>query len=124
MKKLWSFFFALVIIPTSCKRDTYCTDDYRMIIVQVTGDTLDEYYTVRNINQDTIRHSTDGFPPGNSPSLVVLTDSYFEHIRESESEFIFVGLIDDSVRVWEPYIIGADECHIYLVNGPAQIHVH
>lgn len=95
-----------------------------MIVVQVSGDTLDEYYTVRNINQDTIRPSNDAFPPGISSTLSVLTDSYLEHIKESESEFIFVGLIDDSVRVWEPYIIGVDECHIYLVNGPAQIHVN
>jgi len=123
MKNICLIASGIAMISVACNRDSVCTDDLRMITVEISGDTLDEYYTVRNSNQDTIRHGQNVSPADIGSILVVLTDSYRDQIKNTESEFIFVGLIDDSIRVWEPYIIGANECHIYHVNGPTQIQV-
>lgn len=99
-----------------------CTEEFRMISVTVIGAELDEYYTLRNKNGDTIR--LEYFQKfGNTISYPVLDDSFQSSIANKNEEFTFVGIIDDKEVINEPYVIGADECHIDKVSGTNEINL-
>lgn len=91
-----------------------------MVTVQVTGDTLTDSYTVRNSNNDTIRYH-QGDIPASGTHFTILTDSYHEQIKNSIEEFTFYGLINDSIVIEEIYRIRANECHVFLEEGPTEI---
>ena len=98
--------------------DIVCTEEFRTIGVTITGGVLDEFYTIRVSNADTIRHSDNQVFEGFYP---VLDDSFHSEIMNSEETFDFVGLIGDQIVVDEEYVIAGDDCHISLVSGKTEI---
>ena len=54
---------------------------------------------------------------------VVLTDSYQKNIQNSVENFVFHGLIGDSLVVNEPFVIKADMCHIDYVSGKTEVNL-
>lgn len=100
---------------------TYCTLEYRTVSIQVIGDTLDDYYTIRQTSGDTIRiNNINSIFENNYP---VLDDNYQQHIENSTETFLFYGLINDSIVVREPFVIKADRCHIEYVSGRLQVNL-
>ena len=104
---------------SSCSTDDgpiACTEEFRTVGVEVTGKTLDDWYTVRVTTDDT-------FDIGTSFQNVyaVLDDNFQRTLEGKEEVFEFHGVIADSVWIKEPITIKADECHIEYVSGTLKV---
>ena len=124
--KLVSFFILIVVsvlILISCTKDeeVICSMEYRYISIDVKGGILDDFYTIRKYNGDTIRYEKDNIIGNNS--YIILSDNYQNKIKNKEEIFIFKGYITDSLVVNEQYVIKADECHINYVSGKKEINL-
>ena len=107
------FGFACLISILSCKDDEiFCTEEFRTVGLEITGAVLDDHFTIRVSNGDTLRVGTvffDFYP--------VLDDSFQPELENKEEQFSFIGIIADTIAVFEPFVIEADECHIMKVSG-------
>ena len=97
-----------------------CTEIFAAVTVEVTGSSLDDYYTVRTSNNDTIRINEDLYGEN---VYTVPDDNYLPQLRNNEDEFVFVGLINNQVVVSEKFLIKADECHVLKVRGADTINL-
>ena len=113
----------MVLLISSCKntQEIACTEEYRFVTITVNGAQLDNFYTIRISNGDTIRHDQEMGLDNNV--YVVLTDSYQKNIQNSVENFVFHGLIGDSLVVNEPFVIKADQCHITYVSGKTEVNL-
>jgi hypothetical protein len=117
-----SLLFLLTLAFTSCikKEDpVMCTMEFRTVGLQVTGKTLSDFYTIRLATGDTIRLQDQGgvfeeFYP-------VLDDSFQQKLQDKIEAFQFIGLINDTIRVDEVFIISADKCHINKQKGSERV---
>lgn len=119
--KTLNFLLILAIIMfVSCKSESQnntvtCTMEFRTVTINVQGDTLDHFYTIRVTSGDTIRlNSGNTFGANTYP---VLDDSYQSNIVNRTEQFRFVGLKNNAVLVDELFTIKADQCHISYVSG-------
>src|SRR5690606_14218954 len=80
---------------------------------------LDEYYTVAQHNNDTLRPPTDASLYDSS--YVVLDDGYVSKMYNKTYDFRFIGISNNKVVVDEPFTISADCCHINKVSGKSEI---
>jgi hypothetical protein len=119
--KLLNFLLILAIIMfVSCKSESQnntvaCTMEFRTVTINVQGDTLDHFYTIRVTSGDTIRlNSGNTFGSNTYP---VLDDSYQSNIANRTEQFRFVGLKNNAIIVDELFTIKADQCHISYVSG-------
>ena len=97
-----------------------CTEELRIISIEVTGEVLDETYTIRQASGDTVAVG-DTSDLGIFNAYVVLDDSYKDELEGEEEPFRFVGLQNGNVLVDELFEIGADQCHIYKVSGKDKV---
>ncbi|WMX12545.1 MULTISPECIES: hypothetical protein [unclassified Aureispira] len=121
------FFFSFLIIgfyqliscaPTQPQDDIICSTIYKSIDVGINGQQLDRYYTIRISDGDTLKYED----PNESDSFYpVITDAYHSNLVNKKDSFHFVGFSNGSIIVEQAYIIGGDECHIYLHKGPETI---
>ncbi len=113
----------MVLLISSCKntQEIACTEEYRFVTITVNGRQLDNFYTIRISNGDTIRHDQEMGLDSNV--YVVLTDSYQKNIQNSVENFVFHGLIGDSLVINEPFVIKADMCHIDYVSGKTEVNL-
>ncbi|MBI1307608.1 MAG: hypothetical protein GC181_13480 [Bacteroidetes bacterium] len=95
---------------------TACTTEFRTVGIEVTGKTLDDWYTIRLSNNDTIRIGTQF-----ENTYAVLDDNSQNLIAGREELFRFHGVIKDSIWVNEVITIKADECHIDYVSGNLKV---
>lgn len=91
-----------------------CTAIFASVTVEVTGSSLDDYYTVRTSNNDTIRINEDLFGEN---VYTVLDDNYLPKLKNDRDEFTFIGIIAGQLVVSEEFVISADECHITKISG-------
>lgn len=91
-----------------------CTEIFAAVTVEVTGSSLDDYYTVRTSNNDTIRIDESLYGEN---IYTVLDDNYLPKLKNDRDEFTFIGIIDGQVVVSEEFVISADECHITKISG-------
>lgn len=111
---------AIVFIQESCDNEVACTEIFGTIGITVTGDSLTNYYSLRESNNDTIRIP---YPYQTVKGLFygVLDDSYHPKIKNNSAAFRFIGEINDSIVINEPFIIEGDDCHINKVSGKSEI---
>lgn len=120
------FIIGLLLIITvtySCINDHInCTEEFRMIGIIITGDSLSDFYTIRVLNSETIPFNPGiGFPYDNW--YPVLDDGFQNVIANSQEAFRFIGVISDSIVVDEDFIISADDCHISKVSGKDSVNI-
>ncbi len=94
-----------------------CTEVFITHTVEVLGDTLQTYYSIRTYNNDTIRIKTFGLSNLNYP---VLNDNYTALLRNREEQIDFIA-IGKSKTIREPYIFTSDGCHIIKIRGKERI---
>ena len=108
----------VLLFSKSCfdenKNGVICTEIFAAVTIEVTGSSLDDYYTVRASNNDTIRINEDLFGEN---IYTVLDDNYLPQLRNDRDEFTFIGIIAGQLVVSEEFIISADECHISKISG-------
>lgn len=126
--KRFTFYFFLILgfyclnscASTQPQDDIICSTIFKSITVGINGLQLDSYYTIRISDGDTIQNEDmdkeDSFYP-------VMTDQYHNNLINTKDSFHFVGLVNDSIIVEEPYVIGGDDCHIYLDKGAKVINL-
>jgi hypothetical protein len=114
-------FGSIGIMAASCQNhDVNCTEEFRMIGMIVTRDSLTDFYTVRVSVSDTIRFQGNiGYPENNW--YPVLDDNYQSKISGSQDTFRFIGETNDTIVVDENFVIKADACHISKVSGADSI---
>ena len=94
-----------------------CTEEFKIIGVEINGGSLDDHFTIRNETGDTIRYEHDI-----SASFYTVLDDNMQSALEGKSEmFTFVGFKGGNKVVEEGYEFEADECHIERVSGPTEI---
>ncbi len=99
--------------------DVACTMMFAMVTVQVQEQdgspvVLDEVYTVRKSSNETIKPQQQSAEGGH---YVVLDDSYVGSLKQSVDSFTFVGMKNGQRVVEEPYVLGADCCHVRRESG-------
>ncbi|MCD4794422.1 MAG: hypothetical protein K8R54_14390 [Bacteroidales bacterium] len=108
----------VLLFSKSCfdenKDGVICTEIFASVTIEVTGSSLDDYYTVRASNNDTIRINEDLFGEN---VYTVLDDNYMPELRNDRDEFTFFGIIAGQAVVSEKIVISADECHITKISG-------
>lgn len=126
MKTLFVLFITGVLISacTRCGDEIICTDDLRMILLNVQGTgeqtgILDSAYTIRQSTGEKIRYPQP-LGPGH---YVVLDDTYQPELRNQEDMFRFIGWKNNAIVVNEEFIIGADNCHIFKRSGADSIRI-
>ena len=108
----------VLLFSKSCFDDNnggvICTEIFAAVTVEVIGSSLDDYYTVRPSNNDTIRINEDMFGKN---VYTVLNDNYLPQLKNDRDEFTFFGIIAGQAVVSEKIVISADECHISKISG-------
>ena len=108
----------LLFLASSCRdnnENIACTMEFRIVTITVNGNPLDEYFTVRESTNDTIRIDRSNVTGNNV--YPVLDDSYQNIIEGRTENFFFYGKVNGVVTVREPFVIKADKCHIEYVSG-------
>jgi hypothetical protein len=114
--------FLLSLLLFSCnKTEIVCTTEFRTVGIIVTGDSLTNFYTIRNSNHDTIRNSPGiGFLALVYP---VLDDNYQQKLVNAQDYFTFYGFVNDSLKVKEVFEIKADYCHVMKLSGKDEVQI-
>jgi hypothetical protein len=99
-------------------KEVYCTMEFRSIGLQIEGPKLESYYTIRLFNGDTLRPQAIEV---DEHFYTVIDDSYQKVLENRRESFLFVGLINDSVKVKELFEIAADQCHVQKINGKEKV---
>lgn len=120
MRNLLVFVFGVLLFSCSKEESVICTEEFRFIGLNVEGDSLNDFYTIRQKTSDTLRFNQSVVFPDYT-WYVILDDSFSETLKNSKETFTFFGLINDSIVIREDYLIEADECHISRENGPNKI---
>lgn len=99
-----------------------CTMIFAAVTVKVTDSAaqdaqLDDAYTKHGKTGEIIRHESN-YPGG---SYVVLDDGYLKRLVNDTATFYFIGIKNGREVINEPYVIGADCCHVRKVSGKAEI---
>src|SRR5690625_4296604 len=114
----------ILLLAIGCNKesshaDVICTEEFVFITLTVTGGQLDDFFTIRESTGDTIRN--DKLDVWDDEAYVILDDKYVEEMKNSTENFLFQGFVEDSLVIESPYKIGADECHIKLIDGKTEI---
>ena len=134
-KRILPAILLLILIAATCincKRKTISTDPcanvactalFGMINIKVTNSSgtnvvLDDNYTIRTDNNDTIRSSQQVFIDS---SYTVLDDNYLVKMRNSSHNFRFIGIKNGKKVVDEAFVISADCCHITKQSGQSPV---
>ena len=119
----------------SCMRDyrhddVLCTTEYRMLTVSVKDIhsnpvILSEYFVKKTSTGEIIDFSKED-PYMDSINRIqgiyfLSTDGKMDMISRDGTEFEFHGILDSTEIVNEKYIIGKDQCHIFMVSGQTEI---
>lgn len=92
--------------------------EFRTITIRVVGDTLDDFFTIRNSTGDTLRHEQI---IQEEQLYVVLDDGFHNVLIGMSDEFTFVGILDGEKVVDELFVIEADKCHVNKVSGVEEV---
>lgn len=120
--RIWAVLLAgmLCYACSDEENDVICTDEFRTISVKLVGGDVDSFYTIRKATSDTIVYAPDNvFLRDNF--YPVLDDNYQQFIANSREVFIFEVWNDGTRILSEEYVIEADDCHIFLVEGRKEI---
>lgn len=126
-KSIFAILILSALLVGACSTDSkeeevICTEEFIVIGIKVSGGSLTDYYTLRESNTDTIRFTDNSaYPVGNW--YPILDDSYQTILENTQEDFIFYGKINDAIVVNQPYIIGADRCHIKKISGASQVSI-
>jgi hypothetical protein len=113
-------FVSLLLLSGGCQKA--CDDYFAMVTVAIEDAegnpvTLDDAYTIRLSNGDTIR--------GSEMYAVniyeVVNDNLQSALKGKKEDFRFVGILDNAIVIDEIYRITADKCHISKLSGPEKI---
>ena len=121
--------FILCLLLQSCVgndkdcKDVACTAIFKMITVTVIDSTqqkiqLDRYYTIKTSNNDTLDYTATTIEKG---VFVVVDDNQSKSLQNTQDDFRFIGILNNTIVVDEPYVIGADCCHIDLISGSTEV---
>lgn len=108
----------VVMLSFQCKKDSACTMEFRIVSIQVIGESLDDFYTIRNSNGDTLRY--ENFAPDQN-TYTVLDDNFHVYLKNAIENFTFIGVIGGQKVVEESFVIKGDNCHFEKVSGPGSV---
>lgn len=111
-------FCSVLFVGCDNSNPVLCTKEFRTVGVEVTGKTLNSWYTVREKNGDTLILNTSF-----QNIYGVLDDNFQKTLANKQETFIFHGVISDSVWIKEAIEIKADACHIEYVSGNLKINL-
>lgn len=119
---LLSFLLAITGL-TSCIEDKglVCTEELRSFTLIVNGGQLDEYFTIRESNGDTIRVGNNFPHSGNE--YWILDDRMNETLKKKSENFRFKGFINHKVVVNELFMFRGGPCHLEKVFGKKEVDI-
>ena len=100
--------------------DSFCTHEYRFYTLKVENDSLTQWYTVRQKTNDTLIGIYFG-KNEDTHHYEILGDNYQKILENKKETFHFIGWINDTIAIHEPFLIGADECHLSSIEGNQHI---
>ena len=103
----------------SCNDGEACTEDFRTVIITVSGDPLSEAYTIRKDTDEKLNFNHQNAL--GAESYIVVDDTYVEKMKNQTLDFLFVGVLSGTVVVEEEFTIRADECHVEYVSGNTDV---
>jgi hypothetical protein len=116
---LLSTIFVLAL-SFQCKKESACTMEFRTISIQVIGEPLHDFYTIRNLNGDTLRYEHFGMDEN---YYTVLDDNFHIYLKNATENFTFIGIINGEKVVEEAFVIRGDDCHIEKVGGAVTVYL-
>mgnify|MGYP000090534068 CR=1 FL=1 len=111
-------FLALLILNSCENKDVLCTMEFRMLSVEILGDSTDRVYSIDSRNGDTI----EGYEIFDSNWCFADDGEWFNRLKENEKRTINVKAISKSGKsVSATCVVTRDACHIEKVSGPNSI---
>lgn len=110
--------------PVNSCAGALCTLEFRGFSIEVKHSNgnhavLDNYYTV-NINLNDTIYNGKTLLQGDS-LYNVIDDNYTGKMYNKTYNFNFIGIINNTVVVNEPFVFSADCCHIDKVSGKSKV---
>jgi hypothetical protein len=97
-----------------------CTKEMRQFYLTVNGGTLDTFYTIREVNGDTI---SSGNNESDGSAYWVLDDRMNETLKGKTENFRFQGIINSEVVVDELFMFRGGPCHLEKVFGKKEVNI-
>ena len=119
MRLISGLVLSLLFLVGCNDKEQFCTQEFRLVSITVTGAELDKVYTVRQSNNDTIISNQSSV--FGDTTYVVLDDNYLPKLKNQTDDFLFVGEVDGEKQVEELFTIKADECHVEYVSGNTDV---
>ena len=109
--------------------DVFCTEEYRTITISVKDNegvavALDYFkvIVVSNGNDITLEASNNEYDwLAKNGTYPLFSDKYVAQYPNKKLEINFKGFVDDKLVVDSDYTVGADCCHVMLVEGETNI---
>lgn len=114
-------------IFTSCEKSPFsdennCTLEHKTEGITVIGDTLTQFYTIRESNNDTIRFSkANNHYYHQQKWYPVLSDDFSGRLKDQSENFRFIGEVKGLVKVNERFVFTSDGCHIEKLSGKKEV---
>ena len=89
-----------------------CTMQFVSIPVEIKGETIDELYLINNQTKEkkVLKKNHQSF-------YTLIDDSSKNTLKNKEIEYTLIGKHKTQKVIEEPYILGADACHVYKKSG-------
>lgn len=118
MKLLVASVIAALLINSCDEQDVLCTMEFRMLSIEVFGDSTIRMYTIDNRKGDTI----EGYEIFDSNWCFADDGEWFNRLKTDEKRTLVVTAISNGgKKINTSCVITRDECHIEKVSGPKSI---
>lgn len=109
--------------------DVFCTEEFRTITVSVKDNdgvavALDSFKVVDLTNGENITLDASGSEyewMTKNGTYPLFSDKYVAKYRNKEIEINFQAYVDDKILVDSDFTVGADCCHVVLIEGDTDI---
>lgn len=132
MKKRWCL-LSLILVFSSCSKadeeGVFCTLEYRMFTLTLSDSSgnpvfLDRHHTLDKNTGDTILNFRPASQPFCQDSTTACYSYFLDDISlttESGKNFVFEGMIGDSLIVRQDFTMKHDKCHVIKVSGKTEL---
>lgn len=118
---LLTLLFSIIFLSNTCRGksddDFLCTEEFRVITIQIEGIQPDSFHTVWLSKNRIINNEDFKFGGTDDNIYPVLTDLHQKELENKVDDFAFRAFVGGKLVVNEPFKFSADRCHIFKISG-------
>ncbi len=112
----------VITVLSSCSDTTVCTTNIVYLKLNVVGDTLTDYFTIRLLTNDTIRADEGPYMnPKGGYDYYIIANPFGSQIQGDFEKILFIGMIDEMIVISEEYRLAKGECGFRVLSGKEKV---